>query len=100
MMQESKTDKGNAICTFVADAYSISSKIIYHSKPLPMRSSMYLNKNNINNTNITIAKVTRKGLINDLSIKKCIFFIKTAPWAGGISTPEQPVSYTKHAPIV
>jgi hypothetical protein len=42
-----------------------------------MRSSMYLNKNNISSTNITINKVTINGLINDLSSKRCIFFIGT-----------------------
>jgi hypothetical protein len=41
---------------------------------LPMRSSMYLNKNSISNTNITMKKVTMKGLTKDLSNKRCIFF--------------------------
>ncbi|OIQ68656.1 hypothetical protein GALL_497500 [mine drainage metagenome] len=82
MMEESKTERGKAICTLVAEAYIISSTITYHSKPLPIRSSMYLNKNNINNTNITIRKVTKKGLMNDLRIKRCIFFIRMTCFAG------------------
>src|ERR1700759_2784715 len=78
MMEDSKTDRGSAIATLVAEAYIISSRIIYHSKPLPMRSSIYLNKNSISSTNITIAKVTRNGLMNVLSIKRCTFFIKNS----------------------
>jgi hypothetical protein len=82
MIDESNTDKGKAIATFVADAYIISSRIIYHSNPFPIRSSMYLNKNNISNTNITIRKVTIKGLIKALSNKRCIFFIKMTSCMG------------------
>src|ERR1700748_1958733 len=77
MMEDNNTDKGSAIATLVAEAYIISSKMIYHSNPFPIRSSMYLNKNSISSTNITIKKVTMKGLMKDLINKRCIFFIKT-----------------------
>ena len=76
MMVDSNTDNGNAMATLVAELYIISSRMIYQAKPLPIRSSMYLNKNNISNTNITMKSVLTKGLINDLSSKRWIFFIR------------------------
>jgi hypothetical protein len=38
---------------------------------------MYLNKNNINNTNMTIKKVTKKGFINACNMSKFTFFMLT-----------------------
>lgn len=62
------------MATFDAEAYIISSAITYHSKPLPIKSSTYLNKKNINRINITIKNVTAKGLRNALISSKWIFF--------------------------
>lgn len=74
MMEESNIARGNAIATLVADAYISNSNITYHSKPFPIRSSMYLNKNNINKMNMTMKKVTIKGLTKALNTNKCTFF--------------------------
>jgi hypothetical protein len=65
MIEERRIARGRAIATLVAEAYISSWSMTCHSKPLPIRSSMYLNKNNINKMNITIKKVTIKGLIKD-----------------------------------
>ncbi len=70
MIDDSNTDSGSAIATFVADAYNINSRIIYQSNPFPIRSSMYLNKNNINNTNVTNITVMENASLNDMRKNK------------------------------
>jgi hypothetical protein len=73
-MEDRSMARGSAIATFVADAYISNSRITYHSKPFPIRSSMYLNKNNINKMNMTMKKVTIKGFKKALNTNKCTFF--------------------------
>jgi hypothetical protein len=77
MIEDRRIAKGKAIATLVADAYINNSKITYHSKPFPIRSSMYLNKNSINKMNMTMKKVTIKGLTKALNTNKCTFFTGT-----------------------
>src|SRR5690606_38896816 len=76
IIEERSMAKGRAMETLVAEAYHKSCKITYQSKPFPIRSSMYLNKNSINNTNITMKNVAIKGGMKALSTRTCIFFTR------------------------
>ena len=73
MIEESKTAKGRAIATLDAEAYIITSAMVYHSKPFPIKSSIYLKRKNINRINITIKNVTINGLTKALMSNRCIF---------------------------
>src|SRR5690606_5419907 len=74
-MEERSIESGSAIGIFVVAAWPNNSRITYHSNPLPIRSSIYLNKKSIMRTNITMQKHTKNGLINACNINKCIFFM-------------------------
>ena len=71
MIEESKTARGNAKGTRVAEAYSNNSRIISKSNPLPARSSMRFHRNCIISMNKATKKVATRGLENSLSSNLC-----------------------------
>ena len=72
---ERRTDRGNAIGIKSAMAKNNSLTTTCHSKPFPIKSSMYFHRNNIKNKNIEIKKVAKKGPIKAFIIKRFTFFI-------------------------
>tara|TARA_B100001250_G_scaffold414335_1_gene452045 strand:- start:1930 stop:2244 length:315 start_codon:yes stop_codon:yes gene_type:complete len=81
IIEANKTDKGRAMGTNVIVEYHNSSRIIYHSNPLPIKSSIYFQRNCINRIIITIENVKKKGRIkeekiNFLNMFKSNFILK------------------------
>ena len=63
IIEANKTDKGRAMGINVIVEYHNSSRIIYHSNPLPIKSSIYFQRNCINKMVMTIEKVRKNGRI-------------------------------------
>ena len=57
IIEDNNTAKGSAIGTSVHEAYINNSKINDISNPFPIKSSMYFQRNCINNIKITIENV-------------------------------------------
>ena len=74
MIDENNTANGNAKGIRVAETKNNSLKRIQSSNPLPIRSSMYTQRNCMIKKNIAIEKVIKKGPIKDLIMKISNFF--------------------------
>ena len=68
IIDASNTASGNAIGMSVILEYINNSKIISISKPLPIKSSIYFQRNCINKISITTEKLRTKGRRNDVKI--------------------------------
>ena len=68
IIDASNTASGSAIGMSVILEYISNSKIISMSKPLPIKSSIYFQRNCINKINITTEKLRKKGRRNDVKI--------------------------------
>ena len=81
IIEASRIASGKAIGTKVIVEYHKSSIIMYHSNPLPIKSSIYFHRNCINKMKITTENVKKNGRINDekinfLNMFKCNFVLK------------------------
>jgi hypothetical protein len=70
-----RVDKGRAMGTNPAEAYSRSSAITSALKPFPTRSSMYFHRNCISRINMTMKKVRSKGPRYVFKTNRCKRFI-------------------------
>ena len=68
IIEARRTDNGSAIGINVNDEYHNSSKTTFVSRPLPIKSSMYFQRNCINKTSITVKNVINRGFRNDEKI--------------------------------
>ena len=68
IIDDNKIANGSAIGIKVMLEYHSNSIMIYHSNPLPIKSSIYFQRNCINRIAITIENVRKKGRINDEKI--------------------------------
>ena len=75
IMEASSTDNGRARGTQLADAYKRSSKMIFDSSPLPIKSSTYSHRNCMSSMSIQIIKLSRNGPLNEDMIIHPILFI-------------------------
>ena len=74
MMEESKTVSGNARGIKPALMYTINSRITLNPNPLPIKSSMYFQKNCIRRMNKDTSRVATKGPKNDFKLNKYSLF--------------------------
>lgn len=77
MIEERRIERGNASGTKAADAKNNNSRITYHSRPFPTRSSIYFQRNCISRIKSTIKNVATKGPIKENTVKEKSFFIRT-----------------------
>lgn len=66
--EESKIAKGKASGTIPAETYKSNSRITQALSPLPIKSSIYTQKNCNMSMNIEISKVTTNGPVNDFKL--------------------------------
>ena len=72
--EESKTDNGSASGTRVAEVYRRNSAMTLNSRPFPIRSSIYFQRNCMRSINMTKKKVRINGPMNDFITRRCNFF--------------------------
>ena len=68
IIDANNTANGNASGIKVIVEYHNNSMIIDHSKPFPIKSSIYFQRNCINRIRITTKNVKKNGLINEEKI--------------------------------
>jgi hypothetical protein len=75
MIEANSMASGKASGTSPKDAYVSNSATIFHSNPLPTKSSMYFHRNCISRINTQMKKVIKKGPRKLLITNRCNRFI-------------------------